>query len=37
LQQIKIIKESNEEKLLKGAAYATAGIYKGLGMKELQD
>ena len=37
LQQIKIIKESNEEKLLKGAAYAAAGIYKGLGMKELQE
>lgn len=32
---MKIVRESPDEKLLKGAAYAAAGCYKGLGMKAL--
>jgi hypothetical protein len=34
-QQLKIIKESPNEKQLKGAAYAAAGIFKSLGMKSV--
>lgn len=34
-QQIKIINESTDEKVLKGSAYAAAGIFKCLGMKAV--
>ena len=34
-QNLKVLRESDEERSLKGAAYAVAGLFKGLGMKAI--
>lgn len=34
-EQLTVLRESQDEKLLRGSAYAVAGIIKGLGMQTL--
>lgn len=35
-EHFKILRESNDEKLLRGSAFAIAGIIKGLGLQSLK-